>query len=131
MRPPGAMGSLREMAGKPRVAIGYVSAPKGSFGAQLRAHSSGHNLPVTNDGLEDRRSCPDRSSRSRMARNASPSVPEFRFVMFANDARGLVPSLHALDGPVRNPPVAGANSRALRTSTSSLEQQALRPASLR
>jgi hypothetical protein len=36
------MGSLREMAGKPRVAIGYVSAPKGSFGAQLRAHSSGH-----------------------------------------------------------------------------------------
>jgi hypothetical protein len=43
----------------------------------------------------------------------------------------VILSLHALDEPVRNPPVAAANSRALRTSTSSLEQQASRPASLR
>jgi hypothetical protein len=41
MRLPEAMGSLREMAGEPRAAIGHVSGPKGSFGVQLRAHTSG------------------------------------------------------------------------------------------
>jgi hypothetical protein len=57
-----------------------------------------------------------------------PRIP-FRHVR-QRRVRASTP-LSALDGPVRNPPVAGANSRALRTCTSSLEQQASRPASLR
>lgn len=50
----------------------------GRFGAcnsESRSSQAGHNLPVTKDGLDDRRSCPDRSYTLRMARGAFGPEP--------------------------------------------------------
>jgi hypothetical protein len=56
-----------------------AKCPNVSSRRGLRMGSPGQNLPVTNDGMDDRRSCPYRSSTSRMARGTLPSVREFRF----------------------------------------------------